>query len=223
MRFTQFVKKNLNMRRIARTAGRNLMLDTQEQISNVAAYLGRITPIDHSDIIEFVAHSRLMTYKKNEVFLREGETCNKLLFCHKGAFRYFLTKEGNDFTKDFCLDTTNPFCTNYTSFLTQTPSLINISSLENSVVSVWSEGYIRELFETLPWLVFARKIAELLFIRKEKREISLLLDSAEERYQKFTKEFKDVMQRVPQYHIASYLGITPESLSRIRRGFVARS
>lgn len=199
------------------------MLELTEQTKNIGAYLHKITPIGHSSVVDLVRHSHLRTFKKNENFLREGELCTELLYVHCGAFRYYLTKDGKDFTKDFCLDTSNPFCTGFASFVTQTPSLINIEALEDSLVSVWQESYIRELFETLPWLAFARKIAEMLFVRKEKREISLLRDSAEERYRLFVQEFKDVMQRVPQYHIASYLGITPESLSRCRRAIAGRS
>jgi len=194
-----------------------------EQVKNIETYVNRITPIDHQQVVDFAGNARVKTFKKNEHSLREGEQCAQLLFVHQGTFRYYITKNGKDFTKDFCLDSTNPFCTGFTSFVTQTASLINIEALEDSLVSVWNESYVKELFKNLPWLVFARKIAELLFVRKEKLEISLLRDSAEERYKIFVKELKDVMQKVPQYHIASYLGITPESLSRIRMSIAKRS
>jgi len=192
----------------------------EKDIQQIERYLNSIANITPSDIHQLVSQARQRTFKKNELFLSEGEVCKQLLFVHEGAFRYFLTKDGDDFTKDFCLDSTNPFCTGFTSFITQTPSLINIDALEDARVSVWSSGYIRALFETMPWIKFAKAMAEALYIRKEKREISMLRDTAEERYQKFVKEFKDVTQRAAQYHIASYLGITPETLSRIRKKIV---
>jgi CRP-like cAMP-binding protein len=76
---------------------------------------------------------------------------------------------------------------------------------------------VHSFFDTPPWIFFAKKMAENLYIRKEKREVSLLRDNAETRYKTLIAECPQVIQRVPQYHIASYLGVTPESLSRIRK------
>lgn len=195
---------------------------TAKQVKEIEDYLMAISPIDTAHIAHLIKHARLKKFKKKEIFIREGEICQELLFTHHGVFRYFLTKDGREFTKDFCIDSLNPFCTAYTSFITKNPSMINIEALSDAEVSVWPASFILPLFETLPWLYFSKRSAEALFIRKEKREISLLKDTALERYQKFIEEFRDVTQRVSQYYIASYLGITPESLSRIRNQLIRR-
>ena len=147
----------------------------------------------------------------------EGEVSQKLLFIEKGVFRYYLLHDGKDYSKDFAIDCYNPFCTGYSSFIYQEPSLINIEALEESVVLEWNVKYINKLFRTYPWILFAKKMADSLYRRKEKREVSFLKDSAETRYNELLNEYPELIQRVPQYHIASYLGIAPESLSRIRR------
>lgn len=183
----------------------------------IHSYVNHFASIDRSRIVDLLSRARTRVYEKSDLFLREGDTCKEIMFVDKGGFRYFVTNDGDDFTKDFCLDSMNPFCTGFASFVMKAPSLINIEAIERSHVVVWEKEYIDQLFSTMPWIAFARRIAEILFVRKEKREISFLRDSAEERYRLFVAEFKEVLMRVPQYHIASYLGIKPESLSRIRR------
>ncbi len=99
----------------------------------------------------------------------------------------------------------------------QKPSEIWIEAVEPCEVLVWERSDVVPLFEEHhQWLLFAKKMAERLFYRKEQKEIELLKCSAEERYRHFITDFPGLSQRVPQYHVASYLGITPESLSRIR-------
>lgn len=188
----------------------------------ISRYLNQFVAIDENAVVDFIHHGRPRTYEKGEIFLREGDACTELMFVDEGCFRYFVTNEGDEFTKDFCVDDSNPLCTGFASFVTGAPSLINIDALEKSSVLVWQRDYVVELFATMPWIAFSRRIAEMLFVRKEKREISLLKDSAEARYLLFVADFKNVMQRVQQYHVASYLGITPESLSRIRRRIAKR-
>lgn len=87
---------------------------------------------------------------------------------------------------------------------------------DSTLITVDYETYQELLGSHTCWQIVARKLAEMVFILKEKREAELLLNSAPERYQQFLTDYPDLETRVPQYHIASYLGITPESLSRIR-------
>src|SRR5690606_28187261 len=134
--------------------------------------------IDNGEIDAFERRAQTRTFQKNEPFLSAGETCRKLLFIAKGTFRYYIITEGKDYTKDFALDVYNPFCTGYTSFITQQPSAIHIESLDTSQVLAWDEADIRDVFHTPPWLLFAKKMGEELYVRKEQREVSLLQDAA---------------------------------------------
>ncbi|MGZ6298633.1 MAG: Crp/Fnr family transcriptional regulator [Parachlamydiaceae bacterium] len=172
------------------------------------------------DIQLFSSLAQKQVFQKETRFVKEGEICHHLLFIHQGLFRYYLEHEGNDITKDFAVDILNPFCTAYTSFMLQKPSEIWIEALETSEVWIWKRSDVLPLFQEHPlWSRLAKGMIDQLFFRKEKKEIELLKFSAEERYRHFLVDFPGVSQRVPQYHIATYLGITPESLSRIRSKF----
>lgn len=184
---------------------------------DIFEYIQQIHHIEKAKVQDFKDNSKTRIFQKKEQFLLEGTICRKLLFIKKGLFRYYIVHEGNDYSKDFAVDLYNPFCTGYTSFSYQEPSLINIEALEDSEVIEWDFDYVSKLFNTIPWLLFSKKISDQLFRRKEQREVSFLKDSAELRYAQLQKEQPEIVQRVPQYHIASYLGISPESLSRIRK------
>lgn len=181
-------------------------------------YIQKIAPqLSEEEIKQFARHARSLTFQKGELFLKEGEVCKQLLFIHQGVFRYYLLHEGNDFTKDFAVDAQNPFCTAYTSFMLQKPSEIWIEALEPCKVLSWDHSEVFPLFHNHPkWLFFAKKMSDYMFFRKEQKELATIKCSAEERYRHFLVDFPGLSQRVPQYHIATYLGITPESLSRIR-------
>lgn len=182
------------------------------------AFIRKIVPqMPDEDIKALSSNAKFREFQKGELFVKEDEICENLLFIHHGLFRYYFLHEGNDITKDFAVDKQNPFCTAYTSFMLQKPSKIWIESCEPSQVWFWNKSAILPLFQDHPyWLRFAKTIAEHLFYRKEQKEIELLKCSSEERYHHFLTDFPGLSQRIPQYHIATYLGITPESLSRIR-------
>src|SRR5699024_6036628 len=153
--------------------------------------------------------------KKGDYLIREGQVCKKLYFIHQGAISLFILEDGNEYVKDFSLN--NKFITSYTSLQTQIPSKIYLRAEQDCELTTWNSSYLNILIESnLIWSKFARKMADYLYMRKESREISLLKDSAETRYTNLLKESPLVMQFFPQYLVASYLGIQPQSLSRIR-------
>lgn len=182
------------------------------------AFVQKIVPtLSEEEVKELFFKGKEVEFDKGEHFVTENAKCDRLLYIQKGVFRYYLLHDGNDITKDFAVDKQNPFCTSYTSFMLQKPSKIWIEAIEKSHVWSWNRNDIMSLFLNSPhWLLFTKLMADQMYYRKEKKEFDLLRCNAEERYQKFLLNFPGLSQRVPQYHIASYLGITPESLSRIR-------
>ncbi|PRY02951.1 CRP-like cAMP-binding protein [Pontibacter ummariensis] len=171
--------------------------------------------LSEEEIATFISNGKLKRIGKSEYFVSEGKTCKQLAFCMKGSFRYFVTSEGKEYIKDFSFEKT--FFTAFTSFTLQVPSEVYIQALEVSEVLVWDyETVQRTLSSSLGWQEFGRKVAEALYVRKEKREIAFLKYTAEERYLHLLQEFPQISQRVSQVFIASYLGITAVHLSRIR-------
>ncbi|HRI59666.1 MAG TPA: hypothetical protein PK228_08080, partial [Saprospiraceae bacterium] len=128
---------------------------------------------------------------------------------------YFTNREGQEYNKQFFVGPSS--IGGYSSLLTGKPHLIPQQALTDCVI--WTADYraISSLFDNFTDLErLARKIAEYYFLEKEKKELEIVLLDANERYRIFQKEFPDVEQLIPQYHIASYLGISAVQLSRIR-------
>lgn len=182
------------------------------------SFIHNVAPLVPQEEMErFFSKAVKKELSKGELFVREGDICRHLLFINRGLLRYYVLHEGHDYTKDFAVDLQNPFCTAYSSFICQKPSSIWIEALEPSEVLIWQARDVMPLFERDPlWVPFAKKMADYMILRKERKELDIIKCSAEERYHRFLLDFPGLSQRVPQYHIASYLGITPESLSRIR-------
>ncbi|MEM6319705.1 MAG: Crp/Fnr family transcriptional regulator [Bacteroidota bacterium] len=154
---------------------------------------------------------------KNEFLLKEGKVCRHLYFLEKGLLRYFILKNGIEVTKFF---TIAPYCfTSQASFNTNTPSKENIQAIEKSVI--WETTYEQnyKLLELKSWNLFARKITqEVQFFTEEILE-ELQSETAQNRYIKMLNNQGELLQRIPQKVLASYLGIAPQSLSRIRRKY----
>src|SRR5262245_9418559 len=105
------------------------------------SFMQKIVPeISEQELKEFSSKAQEIEFLKGEAFVKEGEVCRNLLFIHKGVFRYFLLNNGKDLTKDFSVDTQNPFCTAYTSFMLQKPSEIWIEAMEPCLVWSWDQS-----------------------------------------------------------------------------------
>ncbi|HYG19605.1 MAG TPA: Crp/Fnr family transcriptional regulator [Ohtaekwangia sp.] len=154
---------------------------------------------------------------KGEVFIQEGTVPQKFAFVVKGLFRYYyINEKGSEFTKGFFPE--NTFITSYSAMTDGIPSHYTIEALEDAVIFVFEYSKWKVLYNAhLCWREFLLALLEKGFRKKETRERELLLLSAEERYRSFLREKPALENRIKQHLIASYLGITPVALSRIRR------
>ncbi len=159
---------------------------------------------------------QLRHFAKGAYFAKAGETAHRIGYLGSGTFRaFYLDEDGTEYNKTFFRE--NSFLAAFASLLTQSESYINIQALEDSVVLVAPYADILALYDRYHHFErIGRRTIEFEWVKKEMREIRLVLNSAEERYKHFQQEHPGLEQKIPQYHIASYLGITPVALSRIR-------
>lgn len=188
---------------------------TLEQ-TRLIAVIRSLTHLPENEAAQAATLFQTKTLKRGEFFVRAGEMPRTIGFLISGILRlYYVDRAGNEFTKSFC--TENGFIAAYSALLLEQPSRLFIQALEDSTLLVAEYVAYRSLSQShLGWQTLNCKIAESLFIKKEKRESALLLDDAKTRYLSFLAEHSDLEPRLKQHHIASYLGITPVSLSRIR-------
>jgi len=154
---------------------------------------------------------------KGKVFAKKGEYSRKIAFVKEGVLRaYYSNDVGEEYSKTFFTKTN--LVGAYSSLVTGEKNLITIDCLTSCVLLVAEYNKITALYEKFPKVErLARILAEQFFVRKEKREIELVTLEAKDRYTIFRQEHPLLEQLIPQYHIASYLGISPTQLSRIRR------
>ena len=156
-------------------------------------------------------------YKKGDTILESDKVCRKLYFLESGLLRFYVFKEGEAATKFF---TEAPYCfTSQRSFTNDTPTNDNIEALQDSVVWEMSKKDAFKLLEIPNWSAFVRKlIQEVQYFTEQILEESQSY-TAEERYIKLMEAQSSLLNNVPLKDIASYLGIAPQSLSRIRKKY----
>ena len=185
----------------------------EEQIKQ---FLQKASPLIDDEIDAFLKERKIQHISKGDYLVKEGQVCKSLYFLHTGVLSLLLLKDGEEHVKDFSLN--GKFITAYTSFTKKTDSEIFIRAEQDCELSAWDRDYVMNLIkENQHWTMFAKTMADYLFQRKEHKEITMIVNTAEERYLRLIQEFPPVFQQVPQYLIASYLGIKPQSLSRIRK------
>lgn len=156
------------------------------------------------------------TYKKGDFFLEEGRICKQVGFVAKGLMRYYINHNGEEKIYDFSQE--NEFVCNYESFLPQIPSSKNIQALEDSIVFVISHADLQLFYTNVRGGErFGRIAIEMVFVKLLEDISALYTETPELRYERFLKKHADLQQRISQYHIASFVGVKPQSLSRIRK------
>jgi CRP/FNR family transcriptional regulator, anaerobic regulatory protein len=187
-----------------------------DEFSQLRKYVSQFVTFNEE---EWQIHQMLLSrrfLKKGEYILREGEVCSHVTFINTGYFRVFNIIKEQELTVNFSFE--GNYVTDYTSFVTRQPTIDNIIAMEDAEILQLHYRDMQKGFESSPvWQKFGRLIAEYILIFATNRSRSLLYNSPEERYLMLMKERPKVMERVPQHYIASYLGIQPESLSRIRK------
>jgi len=155
-------------------------------------------------------------YKKGDYFLTEGQICKQVGFVVKGLMRYYINHDGEE--KTYAFSQENNYVCNYESFLPQSPSSKVIQALEDSDVLVISHKDLQLLYANVrEGERFGRMAIEAVFLQLLKDISSFYTETPEFRYERFIKNHADLQQRISQYHIASYVGVKPQSLSRIRK------
>ena len=185
-------------------------------MDEVKRYLNTISPISDSDWDFFSSKLQKVNLEKNSALLKVGEVENYLTFITKGIIRLYIPKEENDITFGFLFS--NEFVTAYDSFITRNPSSYQIESLTDVVLWKISYDNLQEVYDqTKVGNFIGRKMAENMFLIKSKRELSLLSKTAKERYLDLFLERPNLLKHIPLKYLSSYIGITPQALSRIRK------
>ena len=173
--------------------------------------------LPENKVDDLISIGKMRIINANEYYISAGEIPTKIAYVCSGLFRYvYFNNKGDEYTKGIL--TENNFLSSYSAMILKKNSYFYIEALENSqIFEINWEVFNVLMQKDIFWVGFLLKFVEKGFIIKEKRERDLLLLDAETRYNNFLIEFPGMDQRIKQGIIASYLGIKPETLSRIRK------
>ena len=179
-------------------------------------YFSKIIPLTEEEANAISSTIVIKQFKKGSILLKEGQVSKEVYFVLEGCVRQYYLVEGEEKTNNFF--TEEQWVISLNNFGEVSPSEKYLVCLEDTIVSVGNEVQAQAMFKNFPrFETISRAIVEADFAQQKKLLTSYLTDSPEQRYLKLLKSRPDIFQRVPQYQIASYIGVKPESLSRIRK------
>lgn len=186
-------------------------------MKKIRNYIETITDVNDTDWNFFSSKLNRRTFTKKTIITQIGETENYISFIEEGIIRLLIPNEtDDDITFGFSFE--NEFISSYDSFLTQTPSIYQLETLADTSLLSITYSDLQEVYkQTKIGNLIGRLVAERLFFLKSKRTHSLLTDTAEKRYLNLFTERPNLIKEIPLKYIASYIGVTPQSLSRIRK------
>jgi len=179
-------------------------------------FIEKYAPLTDAEWLEIEQLSEIRAFRKNDIILNEGQVCRYFYFLESGLVRIYNTVDGNDSTKTF---TIAPYCfTSKRSFRTQSASTEGIQALDRTVVRQISFDHYLVLEHLPAWNLFMRKLLNEIQEYTDSFYLDIRTMTAEERYKKILMEYPDeIRNKIPLKHLSSFLGIEPQSLSRIRK------
>ncbi|MEW7292132.1 Crp/Fnr family transcriptional regulator [Aquimarina sp. 2304DJ70-9] len=184
----------------------------------VRNHLHQLSEIKDEDWDFFSSRLIRRDIDKKTTFLKLGDVENYISFIISGVVRLYIPKNdpAKEITFGFCFK--EQFISAYDSFLTRKPSLYELQTLTDTIVLSITYDDLQEVYKTTKiGNLIGRLTAERLFLMKSKREQTLLRNTAEERYLNIFKDRPEVIKEIPLKYISSYIGVTPQGLSRIRK------
>lgn len=180
------------------------------------AYFSRISPLSPEEQEGIAQSMQTKTFKKGDFLLKEGQTSAKTYFILEGCVREYILTDGEEKTTNFY--TEEQWAISLSGFTPENPATHNWVCAEDTTVVVGDEQKAQEIFKKFPrFETISRTIMEAAFAEQREALASYYTDSPEQRYLKLMESRPGLMQRIPQYQLASYIGVKPESLSRIRK------
>jgi CRP/FNR family transcriptional regulator, anaerobic regulatory protein len=182
----------------------------------IKSQINSIVNLSKEEWHNFIPFIESKNLKKNSFFLQEGQICDSIAFLNSGVLIYLkFLENGKEITTDFAFK--SDWVTDNQSRINNLPSRINIKAIVPSEILIIKNKDLPYLFEKIPKVErLSRVLMEQFFIKFTQLSIDLQVLSAKDRYIKMLKEYPEISQNVPLYHVANYLGIAPKSLSRLR-------
>ena len=189
------------------------------QLQSLKSFIEGYCSVPEQDWEQIASCFEQRIVEKDELVLEAGKICRYLYFVESGLLRYYILKDGKELTKFF---TEAPYCfTSQVSFTSKKPAAETIQAIERSVL--WQTGLeqANALLALPSWNTFIRKLLQEVQSYTEDILQELQTETAESRYQKLLAQNPTLLQRIPLQYLASYFGIAPQSLSRIRKKLAA--
>ncbi|WP_299220526.1 Crp/Fnr family transcriptional regulator [uncultured Aquimarina sp.] len=195
------------------------MKDYENILNNIKRYVS----LHKEDEKQFISIVRTTKIKRRQFIVQPNFICSHQTYVLKGAFRsYFVNDEGIEHTIQFAIE--DWFISDFNSYVNQSPASLFVEALEDSTVQQIAYEDVENLcYKNPKFERFFRLVAQKSFAFSQRRVLSNLGKSAEERYLEFFNLYPSIVQRVPQYTLASYLGMSPEFLSKIRKRLTTKS
>ncbi len=191
-------------------------MESEIDLTRLKDYISKFGVYSDEELSVFLNSQKKRVIPKGGYLMEAGQVCDYVAFINKGYFRSFCVINNTEETYNFSFE--GNFFTDYPSFLTRTPSNETHQALVDcEVLTISYADMQRGYLETPTMEKFGRLMAEFIIIGIAERNRSMLFMSPEERYLNLMKTRPKVIANIPQHYIASYLGIQPESLSRIRK------